>query len=163
MFTPDLLKKAETLLQALREKNMKLTTAESCTGGLVSALLTEIPGSSDVFTHGYVTYANVAKTSMLGVPADLIAWHGAVSAQVALAMAQGALKTSGADIAVAITGIAGPGGATEGKPVGLVHIACARVGVTPIQSRHEFKGTRAEVRLQALAKALELVAQQLTR
>jgi nicotinamide-nucleotide amidase len=108
IFAPDLLQHAETLLQQLRARGLTVTTAESCTGGLLSALLTEIPGSSDVFTHGYITYANVAKVSMINVPEALIKTHGAVSEAVARAMAEGALQVSCARISISITGIAGP-------------------------------------------------------
>ena len=128
MFSAALLNGAEKLLAEARRKNLKIATAESCTGGLIAGLLTEIAGSSDVFERGFVTYSNTAKEEMLGVPRDLIAAHGAVSAEVARAMAQGALSHSRADLAVAVTGIAGPGGGTAEKPVGLVHIAAARDG-----------------------------------
>ncbi len=162
-FAPERLRMAEQLLQSLRARGLTLTTAESCTGGLLSALLTEIPGSSDVFTHGYVTYANAAKASMLGVPEPLLKTHGAVSAPVAIAMAQGALHHAGASVSVAITGIAGPSGATADKPVGLVHIASARAGYSTLHQQQVFSGDRASVRMQAVVAALELVQRQLTR
>jgi len=161
LFSAPLLHHAENLLQQLREKKLTLATAESCTGGLVSALLTEISGSSDVFSYGNITYANATKMGMLGVEKSLIETHGAVSEAVARAMAQGAQKTSGASVAVAITGIAGPNGATADKPVGLVHIACARVGVVTLHEVHQFAGDRTSVRLQAVAAALALVGQML--
>lgn len=157
----ELHKQTATLLQSLRTRHLTLTTAESCTGGLLSALITEIPGSSDVFTHGYVTYSNAAKTAMLGVPEPLIKVHGAVSEKVAVALAENAQHTAGADIAVSITGIAGPGGATKDKPVGLVYIACARKGLKTLQVKYNFSGDRARVRLQAITAALELIQQQL--
>ena len=113
------------LAQALRTAGLKLATAESCTGGLIAAACTAVAGSSDWFERGFVTYSNEAKTEMLGVPAALIAAHGAVSAEVAQAMAEGALAHSRADLAVAVTGIAGPGGATPGKPVGTVWLSVA--------------------------------------
>src|SRR5215468_11801064 len=116
---------ARALLDLCRSKKLTIATAESCTGGLVAATLTEIPGSSDVLERGFVTYSNAAKTAMLGVPADVIARFGAVSRETAEAMAQGALAHSPADLAVSITGIAGPGGGTPDKPVGLVHFAAA--------------------------------------
>ena len=163
MFSSELLHSAEILLQGLRARNLTLTTAESCTGGLLSALLTEIPGSSDVFTHGYITYANAAKQSMVGVDEALLKTHGAVSKEVASAMAEGALNASGANLSVSITGIAGPGGATAGKPVGLVHIASARNGFSTLYAAQQFSGDRATVRLQAVAAALELLQQQLSR
>ncbi len=108
-----------------RERKLTLATAESCTGGLVAAAITDIPGSSDVFDRGFVTYSNEAKQVLLGVGRDLIAEHGAVSAQCAKAMAQGALNAAGTSIAVSITGVAGPGGGSPEKPVGLVFMACA--------------------------------------
>src|SRR5579884_878093 len=126
MFPADLLSRAEMLLAGARARGLKIATAESCTGGLVAGLLTEIAGSSDVFERGFVTYSNQAKQELLGVRGELLATHGAVSAEVARAMAQGALSHSKADIAVAVTGIAGPGGGTADKPVGLVHFAAAR-------------------------------------
>src|SRR3982751_3041231 len=119
---------ARSLLDLCRSRKLTIATAESCTGGLVAAALTAIPGSSDVVDRGFVTYSNAAKTEMLGVPADLIATHGAVSEPVARAMAEGALSRSNADVAVAITGIAGPDGGSDAKPVGLVHLAAARNG-----------------------------------
>jgi len=128
MFEERLLREAESLLEACRTRGLKLATAESCTGGLIAALLTEIPGSSDVVERGFVTYSNEAKSEELGVPADLIAAHGAVSEPVARAMAEGALSHSHADIAVSVTGVAGPGGGSVAKPVGLVHLGLARRG-----------------------------------
>src|SRR5262249_19084129 len=123
MFPSGMLDEAARLLDAFRAAHKKLATAESCTGGLIAALLTEIPGSSDVIERGFVTYSNRAKVEMLGVPADLIATHGAISEPVARAMAEGALTHSHADIAVSVTGLAGPGGGSVAKPVGLVHLA----------------------------------------
>jgi nicotinamide-nucleotide amidase len=128
MFDPALTSRAAALLHALQAKGWRLATAESCTGGLVAALLTEIPGSSAVVERGVVTYSNEAKTELLGVPAELIAAHGAVSEPVARVMAEQALSRSHADIAVSVTGIAGPGGATAAKPVGLVHFGVATAG-----------------------------------
>ena len=123
MFTAELLAQATDVLAKARARGLKLATAESCTGGLISALLTEVAGSSDVFERGFVTYSNEAKQELLGVPEDLIAANGAVSQPVASAMAKGALNHSAANAAVAVTGIAGPGGGTPEKPVGLVYIA----------------------------------------
>lgn len=123
MFSPELLQRAITLLAVARAKGLKIATAESCTGGLIAALLTEIPGSSDVFERGFVTYSDEAKQELLEVPAAMIQEHGAVSKDVAMTMAIGALKRSRAHYAVAVTGIAGPGGGTSAKPVGLVYIA----------------------------------------
>lgn len=161
-FSSEMLHHAEILLQQLRARNLTLATAESCTGGLISALLTEIPGSSDVFTHGYITYANAAKTAMVGVPESLLKTHGAVSRDVAIAMAEGAQKTSGVSVAVSVTGIAGPGGATKEKPVGLVHLACAHKGFSTLHMAQQFSGDRSTVRLQAVAAALELVQRQMS-
>ncbi len=148
---------AAELLAACREKHLKLATAESCTGGLIAAILTEVAGSSDVFERGFVTYSNEAKTEMLGVPADLIASHGAVSEAVARAMALGALRHSRANIAVSVTGVAGPGGGTAGKPVGLVHLGVARgETVTHQEIRLGDTGRRA-IRLATVAEAFRLV------
>ena len=119
---------AEKLLGDLRERKLMIATAESCTGGLIAGYLTEVAGSSDVVDRGFVTYSNEAKAELLGVPMALITEKGAVSAEVARAMAEGALGVSRAQIAVAVTGVAGPGGGTPAKPVGLVYIATARAG-----------------------------------
>jgi len=126
MFSADLLSDAEKLLAEARARGLKIATAESCTGGLIAGLLTEIAGSSDVVERGFVTYSNQAKVEMLGVDKDLILQHGAVSGAVADAMALGALRHSSADIAVAVTGIAGPGGGSAEKPVGLVWVSVAK-------------------------------------
>jgi nicotinamide-nucleotide amidase len=126
MFTADRLAAAEQLLADLRWRRLKLATAESCTGGLIAGLLTEIAGSSDVVERGFVTYSNEAKVELLGVPTDVISALGAVSRETAVAMAVGAVARSRADVAVAVTGVAGPGGGSAMKPVGLVHIAAAR-------------------------------------
>ena len=150
---------AMQVLAACRSHGLKLATAESCTGGMVAAALTDIAGSSDVVERGFVVYSNRAKAEMLGVPAPLIDRFGAVSEEVARAMAAGGLAHSGADICVAITGIAGPGGATPTKPVGLVHFACARKGHDTAHERHVFPGDRAAVREAAAIRALELVRQ----
>ena len=159
MFSAALLDRASRLIAAAAARGLTLTTAESCTGGLVAALLTEVPGSSAVVERGFVTYSNAAKVDMLGVPAALIDAHGAVSAPVAHAMAEGALRHSTADIAVAVTGIAGPGGGSAAKPVGLVQFACAwRGGATvSLEARYGAAG-RSAVRLLAVEQALELLA-----
>jgi nicotinamide-nucleotide amidase len=135
-----------------------LATAESCTGGLIAAVLTEVAGSSDVFERGFVTYSNAAKTDLLGVPAGLIEQHGAVSEAVARAMAAGALEHSRADLAVSVTGVAGPGGGTVLKPVGLVHLAAARRG-GPVIHREIRTGDigRREVRRASVSEAFALV------
>jgi nicotinamide-nucleotide amidase len=128
MFPADLTQRAQALIGRLRDGGLMLSTAESCTGGLIAGLITAVPGSSDVLDCGFVTYSNAAKTRLIGVPASLIASHGAVSAEVARAMAEGALAHSGAQVSIAVTGVAGPGGGTMAKPVGLVHCAAARLG-----------------------------------
>jgi nicotinamide-nucleotide amidase len=157
MFTPAHIAQATAVLEDLRARGLTLATAESCTGGLIAGLLTEIPGSSDVVERGFVTYSNTAKCEAIGVSADLIAAHGAVSAEVARAMAQGALKHSRADIAVAVTGVAGPGGGTDEKPIGLVHIAAARRGFSAQHKEHRFGDLgRSAVRLATITAALEL-------
>jgi nicotinamide-nucleotide amidase len=127
MFPDEMVEDAEKLLQQLRGQNLRIATAESCTGGLISAVLTAVPGSSDVLECGFVTYSNESKSHILGVPPVLIGTHGAVSAEVARAMVLGALAAaSRADIAIAVTGIAGPGGGSPEKPVGLVELATSR-------------------------------------
>ncbi len=156
--SPAMLERAQALLAACRAKGWRLATAESCTGGLVAGLLTEIAGSSDVVECGYVTYSNDAKASMLGVDPALISAKGAVSEEVARAMAAGALARSGVDLAVSITGIAGPGGATATKPVGLVHFGLAtRDGaIRHLERRYGDLG-RAAVREAAVGDALGLL------
>jgi len=154
----ELKQSASDLLDALRAQGLMLAAAESCTGGLISACLTEIPGSSDVLERGFVTYSNAAKTEMLGVPPEMIESHGAVSEEVAGAMASGALTFSKADISVAVTGIAGPGGGSDDKPVGLVHLAAMRRGARLVQMRCDFGDIgRREVRERTVAEALRLV------
>lgn len=149
---------AASVLDLCRERGFKLATAESCTGGLVAAALTEIAGSSAVVDRGFVTYSNEAKQAMLGVPAATLKRHGAVSAETAAAMAKGALKHSLADIAVAITGIAGPGGGSKEKPVGLVYFAAAsRNGRLVEHSRRYGKIGRGQVRRRSVAEALRLL------
>lgn len=129
---------ARALLDAVRSRGLLVVTAESCTGGLIAASLAAVPGASASLERGFVTYSNEAKTEVLGVPADLIRDRGAVSREVALAMAEGALKHSRADIAVAVTGIAGPDGGTVDKPVGLVHVAAARRDGPRLHEEHRF-------------------------
>lgn len=162
LFAPALLSRAEKLLAALRSRKLKLVTAESCTGGLIAGLLTEIAGSSDVVERGFVVYSNEAKMSLLGVPAHIIEHHGAVSEVTARAMAEGALRNSLADIAVSVTGIAGPGGGSAEKPVGLVHFGCAsRHGETAHRRFVFAKADRGEVRLRSVVAALDLIEAQL--
>lgn len=151
---------AEQVLQAARARGVMLATAESCTGGLVCAALTEIPGASDVIDRGFVTYSYAAKTELLGVPEAMLRAHGAVSAPVARAMAEGALARSRARVAVAVTGVAGPG-ASEAKPEGLVHFAAASARGT-LHLRREFGPLgRARVRAASVDQALRLILQAL--
>jgi len=153
---------AESVLQLCRARRLTLATAESCTGGMIAAALTEIAGSSDVVERGFVTYSNAAKTELLGVSPALIASHGAVSGEVAAAMAAGALAHAPVELAVSVTGIAGPGGATPGKPVGLVWLGLARRGAEVRIERHVFPGDRAAVRHASVARALVLLAEAAT-
>ena len=155
---PDLFRLAEAALAALRARGWMVATAESCTGGLIAGALTEIAGSSDVVDRGFVTYSNAAKTEMLGVPAEMIAAHGAVSEAVARAMAEGALARSRAQIAIAVTGIAGPGGGSPDKPVGLVWFGCARAGGAVKTVSHVFPGDRHAVREATVCAALSLLS-----
>jgi nicotinamide-nucleotide amidase len=156
--TDDLIEQARALLDLCRRKKLTVATAESCTGGLVAAALTEIAGSSDVFERGFVTYSNAAKETMLGVPAATLAAFGAVSRETAQAMALGALAHSPAALAVAVTGIAGPGGATPGKPVGLVHLAAAGRGGRLLVEEQRFGDIgRAKVRIASVKRALAML------
>jgi len=159
IFPEALLASASRLLDLCRARGFKIATAESCTGGLVAALLTEIAGSSDVVERGLVTYSNEAKRELLGVAAETLAAHGAVSEATAREMAAGALRASHADLAVAITGVAGPGGGSAEKPVGLVHFACAGPGdrLVAIERRYGEIG-RGAVRLASVVQALEMLA-----
>jgi nicotinamide-nucleotide amidase len=158
MFSDDLIRSAEALLATLRARKLMLATAESCTGGLIAGVLTEIAGSSDVVERGFVTYSNEAKTELIGVPAAMIAAHGAVSREVALAMAAGALAHSRAHVAVAVTGVAGPGGGTAAKPVGLVHLAAERRGRPAIHRACRFGEIgRHGIRVATIVVAFEMV------
>ncbi|MEM9121796.1 MAG: nicotinamide-nucleotide amidohydrolase family protein [Pseudomonadota bacterium] len=161
-FDDEVLAQAAGVLDAAHAAGLKLTAAESCTGGLILGGLTEIAGSSRVVDGGFVTYSNTAKNAVLGVPAALLAVHGAVSEPVARAMAEGALAKSGVDVAVAVTGIAGPGGGSPGKPVGTVHMAGVRAGHSTqhrlLRLEDAFKaGGRTEVRRQTVLQAYELM------
>lgn len=156
------LEQARGLLALMDSKAMTLATAESCTGGLIAAAVTAIAGSSSVVMAGFVTYSNEAKQKMLGVRAESLAQHGAVSAEVAREMAEGARERAGVSLALSCTGIAGPGGATPGKPVGLVFIGCARDGAATLVERHVFPGDRAAVRAATVAAALDLARRSLT-
>jgi len=156
----ELIERARALLDLCRRKGLKLAAAESCTGGLLAATLTEIPGSSDVFERGFVTYSNDAKEAMLGVPPLTLARQGAVSRETAEAMAKGTLAHAPVDLAAAITGIAGPGGAVEGKPVGLVHLAAAaRNGRLILEERRYGDIGRAQVRRASVIDALIMLGE----
>jgi nicotinamide-nucleotide amidase len=148
---------ATAVLDACRAKQLRLATAESCTGGMVAAALTDIAGSSDIVERGLVTYSNDAKSELLGIAPAVIKKHGAVSAEVAGAMATGALAHAPVDLAVGITGIAGPGGGSPEKPVGLVWFGIAAKGAGAKTERHIFRGDRAAVRVAATRRALELL------
>jgi nicotinamide-nucleotide amidase len=156
-FAPELLQRAERLVALYRARRLTLVTAESCTGGLVAGLVTEIPGASYVLERGFVTYSDRAKEEDLGVPPALLDRFGAVSPEAAQAMAEGALAHSGATIALAVTGIAGPDGGSAEKPVGLVHFGCGRAGaITLVEKRYGSLGRRA-IRLAAVATAIDLL------
>ena len=158
MFPLELIARAAELVARYRAAGLMAATAESCTGGLIAGLLTEISGSSNVLERGFVVYSNAAKQELLGVAAVTLASHGAVSAETAVAMAEGALRASRADVAVSVTGIAGPDGGTAAKPVGLVHFACARRGM-PTTAREERFGDigRGAVRLASVRVGLDLL------
>jgi len=156
-----LLPAAEALIRRCTAAGLMIATAESCTGGLIAGTLTEVSGSSSVVDRGFVTYSNAAKTAMLGVPADLIEQVGAVSREVALAMVEGALARSQADLAVAVTGIAGPNGGSAEKPVGLVHFGVIRKGRSARHAVHVFAGLdRSGVRRATVETALALLAEE---
>lgn len=157
MFAADLLDRAETLIATCRARGLKLVTAESCTGGLVAALITAIAGASDVYERGFVTYSNRAKEDSLGVDAAILARYGAVSAQTARAMAEGALAHARADIAIAVTGIAGPGGGSLEKPVGLVYFGCGASGAIMTAEKRFGDIGRTEVRMRSVSVALDLL------
>jgi len=153
---------AAQVLDAARAAGLRIACAESCTGGMIAAALTDIAGASDVFDRGFVTYSNTAKETMLAVPAEMIRTHGAVSEPVARAMAEGALRRSDADLAVAVTGIAGPGGGTPDKPEGRVCFALARIGAATRVETVDFGARgRAAVREATVAHALGMLAQSL--
>ncbi len=162
MFDPRTEELARDVVRTLERLDMTIVTAESCTGGLIGGALTAIPGSSSAVFGGFITYANRAKTTFLDVPDELLATHGAVSEPVARAMAKGALRNSDAQASIAITGIAGPGGGTPDKPVGLVHMACATD--TNVMHRKEIfpDHGRAFIRQQGIQAALQLVLDTLT-
>jgi len=156
MFSPDIHDLAQKIIGTYTSEKRKIVTAESCTGGLIAAALTQIPGSSAVLERGFVTYSNDAKIEALGVLPEMLEEFGAVSGEVAEAMARGALEFSHADVAVSATGIAGPGGGSTAKPVGLVFIGLAtRAGAT-FHYKCQFKGDRDDIRTQAVREALGL-------
>jgi nicotinamide-nucleotide amidase len=157
MFPDDIQTLARQVVETARSRGLMVTAAESCTGGLVSAALTSVAGSSAVVERGFVTYSNAAKSELLGVPAPLIARHGAVSEAVARAMAEGALRHSAAQVSVAVTGVAGPGGGSADKPVGLVHFAAAGPGGLIHVERRFGDIARDEVRLESVRVALGLL------
>ncbi len=163
MFSGELLEQAGRLFRLCNEAGLRLVTAESCTGGLLAACLTEIPGASNLLDHGFITYSNASKTALLGVPEDVLESAGAVSIETACAMAKGALAETGVDFAIAITGMAGPGGGTPEKPVGLVHIAAAGHGLEILHARHVFQGDRTAIRLQSVHAAIDLLIKQVER
>ena len=157
MIDDAILTTAEALLERCKAAGVMVATAESCTGGLIAATLTAIAGSSAVVDRGFVTYSNEAKTDLVGVPAALIEAHGAVSEPVARAMAEGAVAQSRADIAVSVTGVAGPSGGSVDKPVGLVWFGCARRGGPTVSLHHVFPGDRMAIRKATVVEALRLV------
>jgi nicotinamide-nucleotide amidase len=158
MFPSDLIERAAALIARYRAAGLMAATAESCTGGLIAGLLTEIPGSSNVLERGFVVYSNEAKQELLGVRAETLSKHGAVSEETARAMAEGALRASRAEVAVSVTGVAGPDGGTAEKPVGLVHFACARRGAPTVAREERFGDIgREAVRLASVRVGLDLL------
>lgn len=163
VITPETLTdQAAGLVETFADRGKVIATAESCTGGMIAAGLTDIAGASSVLDRGFVTYSNAAKTEMIGVPTALIEAHGAVSEAVARAMAEGALAASRADVAIAVTGIAGPGGGSAEKPVGLVHLALASRRGTAHRAQHFGSIGRAQVRLETIALAYAMLGDWLT-
>ncbi len=162
VFAAPLLTRARAVLEEAAVRGLMIATAESCTGGLIAGLLTDIPGSSVAFDRGFVTYSNDAKHAMLGVGSDTLATHGAVSEPVARAMALGALNHSDADVALSVTGIAGPGGGSPDKPVGLVHLAVAHAGVVCLHRAPRYGDLgRAGIRLRTIEDGMEMLCQTL--
>lgn len=159
MFDPEITALSMELLTICRDRGLTVATVESCTGGLVAGALTAIPGSSDVVNGALVTYSNAAKSALAGVPADLIEGHGAVSEPVARAMAEGGRGRLAADLGVAITGVAGPGGGSAAKPVGLVHFACASAEATVHRERRFGDQGRDEIRRLSVIEALAMLKQ----
>jgi nicotinamide-nucleotide amidase len=159
MLNNDIIASATETIAACKAADLMVATVESCTGGLVAGALTAVSGSSDVLDRGFVTYSNDAKNELVGVPMQLIEAYGAVSTEVARAMAQGGVERSNAQIAVAITGIAGPGGGTETKPVGLVHFGCFREGAEVALYHEVYQGDRDAVRAASILQALTMIRQ----
>lgn len=157
MFTETLMNLAERIVKEFTDKHLSLATAESCTGGLIGGCITSIAGSSQIFDRGFITYTNRAKHEMLGIPKAFLDMYGAVSEEVARAMAEGALIHSTADRSIAVTGIAGPDGGTPTKPVGVVHIACAIRHMDTYHVCHQFEGNRHTIRLSTIEQALTLL------
>ncbi len=156
-FPPEIISRAESLIELCRNKDIRLSTIESCTGGLLSGCLTEIAGSSDVLDRGFVTYSNEAKHEEVGVSSESLEQFGAVSDVVAREMCAGAMRREGIGAAVSLTGIAGPSGGTDTNPVGLVFIGIATKSAAPVAHRYVFDGNRQEVRAAAIVEALELL------
>ena len=161
LFPPLMLEQAREIVEICNRRGLTIATAESCTGGLIAAILTEVPGASQVFTHGFITYANPAKVAMIDVSEAMLASHGAVSEPIARSMAEGARRTAGTSFGIGVTGIAGPGGGSEQKPVGLVHVACANPqGKTQHKECH-FEGSRTCIRLKTVEAGLAMLLKQL--
>jgi nicotinamide-nucleotide amidase len=156
MFPSHLTSKAHALSALLKEMNLKITAAESCTGGLIAAILTDLPGASEIFDRGFVTYSNQSKIDLLTVPTFFIEDYGSVSRQTAIAMAEGALLISRANISVAVTGVAGPDGGTENKPVGTVFISVQRQGKATKCEKFQFDGSRHAIRLKTVEAAMAM-------
>lgn len=159
MFEPALLESGKAAIEASRAAGVRIVTVETCTGGLVSGCLTSVPGSSEVFERGFVLYHSSAKATGLGVPEAVARQHGAVSAEVTEALAQGGLSHSTAGVSVAVTGYAGPGGGNDRDPVGTCYIAAGRSGSDIVVQRHQFAGDRQAVRAAAVKAALDLIVE----
>jgi len=160
MFPKELTELTNKLISSCRNQDIKIATAESCTGGLIAGCLTSISGSSDVFERGFNTYSNNAKVEMLDVPIDMIIAHGAVSETVAIAMCEGALKNAPVQLTVSVTGIAGPAGGTHEKPIGTVYIASARDGRDTVSKCYIFDGNRDKIRVSTIKRAIEIMLSQ---
>ncbi len=161
MFSQDLILRAEKALDAARSSEVLIVTVETCTAGLLSGCLTSVPGASSVYDRGFVLYHASAKATSLGVPEEVSKSHGAVSAEVTAALAEGALRESNAGVSVAVTGYAGPGGGTQENPVGTIYVASGRPGKETRVNRHVFSGDRNSVRLEAVGAAFDILLQQL--